>query len=475
MTSLRHILAAVTFAAATLASVAATASPFDVHGPGGRSSGMAGAQTASPDGPGAVYDNIGGLAGVEPGLQVGVFSTTAEAPILLKDRPDGYDVPDLEGSDALPSDETRRERRDTDSPSGLTGVVGGAVTDFGTDGTRGGVVVMIPTGGLIAGQTRFADERERAFSNQLHHELIGSRLHRPVVEMGVARELTDRISVGVGGTWLPGTTMSTEAYLAEPADQSNADLNTEIETSGQWGLLTGVVAELPHKFEAGLAFRQGVSFEVEGANEVQVRGMPAGGDESRQQMHWIPTSTPSSIRAGLARQFGAVEATVDARYTFWSTYRDTQGRDAGFDDTLQGRLGAEWEYSENTRLRAGTGFVPTPVPAQTGRTNYVDNSRALLSVGGGHDVSVLDRQLTASWHVRFQHLVVRDTDKRRRDDYPDCTPGETALCDEVPDDLENPETGQPYEEAQGLQTGNPGFPGFVSGGWLASVGLQVRY
>lgn len=475
MRQFRYGIALAAVVVGSFGSVAATANPFDVHGPGGRSTAMGGAQVASPDGATAVYDNVAGLAHTETGFQVGTFSTAGEAPILLKDRPDGYDVPDLDGSEALPSSQTRRQRTDTDSPDRLTGITGGAITDFGGTDTRGGLLVMLPTGGLIARQTRFADERERAFSNQLEHEIIGSRLHRPVIELGVGRSITDRIAVGVGGTYLPATAVSTESFVRDPSDQSDVDLNAEVRTSNQWGLLTGVTADLVGDLTAGLVFRQGVAFRMEGTNDVQVRGMPTDREDSRQNLDWVPVSTPSSLRAGLAFQTGDVEWTVDGRYTFWSSYVDTQAADAGFDDTLQGRLGAEWDYSRTTRLRGGLGYVPTPVPDQTGRTNYVDNSRLVASVGAGHELTIRDRPFEASWHIRFQHLLTRDTDKDQREDYPDCTPGETALCDEVPDDLEDPDTGQPYDEAQGLQTGNPGFPGFVSGGWVGSVGLEVRY
>lgn len=464
------------WAACVLAAVPAYANPFDVHGPGGRSAAMAGAQTAGADGATAIYDNVAGLSATPAGVQVGVFATVTEAPILLKERPDGYDVPDLGGrSPALPSSETRNPRSDTESPSPLVGVTAGVVTDFGGTKNRGGVLVMFPTSGLLVQRTRFADERERAFSNQLQHEVVGSRLHRPVIELGVARPLTERISVGIGGTYLPATSVTTEAYVADPADQSNADLNAEVRTGNQWGLLVGIDADLPRDLRAGLSFRQGVAFEMEGTNDVQVRGLPADEEETRQQLNWVPVSTPTSVRAGVAYGPGDIELAVDGRYTFWSSYVDTQGEHAGFDNTIQGRLGVEWKYSEDTRIRGGLGFVPTPVPDQTGRTNYVDNSRALVSLGAGHRFSFGEREFDASWHLRFQHLFFRDTDKEQLDDHPPCSPGETALCDEVPDDLEDPQTGEPYPEAQGLQTGNPGFPGFASGGWLGSLGVEVRY
>ena len=472
----KYGLAVAVLALSAVSASAALASPFDVYGPGARSTAMGGAQAAKPEGAVAIYDNVAGLADEEASIRVGAFATFGDAPILLKERPQGYDVPDLGSrSPALPSEQTRRQRRDTDSPDPIYGVNIGVVTDFGGTRTRGGVLVMLPTNGLIVQRTHFADERERYFSNQLHHEIIGSRLHRPVIELGVARQLTERIAFGVGGTYLPGTAVTTEAYVADPADQSEVDLNARVRTGNQWGLLTGVTVALPLDLTLGLVFRQGVAFEMEGANDVQVRGIESSPEDSRQELNWVPVFTPSSLRSGLAWARGNLEFSLDGRYTFWSAYVGTQGEDPRFSNTLEGRAGVEWTYSEETRLRGGLGFIPTPVPEQTGRTNYVDNSRLLAALGGGHGFQFGERAFEASWFVQFQHLLLRDTDKEQRDDYPDCAPGERALCDEVPDELRDPNTGQPYPEAQGLQTGNPGFPGFVSGGWIGSVGIEVRY
>lgn len=476
MQDMRHAVGLMVVVALSSVSSMATANPFDVYGSGARSTAVGGAQVASPEGASAVYDNVAGLAGQPVEFRAGAFATFLDTPILLKDRPDGYDIPDLGlRTPTLPSAHTRNERRDTDPPRSMYGIQAGLVSDFGDTDTRGGVLLMIPTNGLIELQTHFADERERKFSNQLHHEVIGSRVHRPVIELGLARKLTDRLAFGVGGTYLPGTIVATEAYVREPADQSNVDINADVQTGNRWGLLAGMTAAITDELDVGIAYRGAVAFDIEGANEVQVRGIDATEDESTQHLGWVPASTPTSIRAGLAWSPGPIEWSADARYTFWSSHVDSHGQETDFSDTLQGRMGIEWDSSPDTSLRAGLGFIPSPVPEQTGRTNYVDNSRILGSVGGAHHFSIWERDMEASWFLQFQHLWLRDTDKEQRDSYPDCTPGEKALCDEVPDDTRDPDTGEPYPEAQGLKTGNPGFPGFVSGGWMGAVGFEIRY
>jgi hypothetical protein len=44
--------------------------------------------------------------------------------------------------------------------------------------------------------------------------------------------------------------------------------------------------------------------------------------------------------------------------------------------------------------------------------------------------------------------------------------------DEVPDDAQV--SGEPFEGAEGLQTNNPGWPGFASEGWVFASSLYLR-
>ena len=83
--------------------------------------------------------------------------------------------------------------------------------------------------------------------------------------------------------------------------------------------------------------------------------------------------------------------------------------------------------------------------------------------------------LRIGWHLQWHFLVPRDEVKAQLEDHPACTPGVTDVCDEITGDDVNPATGVPWAEAEGLQTGNPGFPGWSSGGWLASMGFEASW
>ena len=99
----------------------------------------------------------------------------------------------------------------------------------------------------------------------------------------------------------------------------------------------------------------------------------------------------------------------------------------------------------------------------------------MASIGGGQPIELFGRKLTASWSVQLHHLLARDVNKSKESKAPVCNPGVTALCDEIADDTPHPETGALEPSFEGLQTGNPGFPGWISSGMLLAVGLDLTW
>ena len=93
----------------------------------------------------------------------------------------------------------------------------------------------------------------------------------------------------------------------------------------------------------------------------------------------------------------------------------------GFHDILIPRLGVEWRAFDRDRialdLRAGYRYEPSPVPEQTGASNYADASKHRFSLGAGLLLSriarVLPRQISIDAHFAVTALppqVNRKTD-----------------------------------------------------------------
>lgn len=93
----------------------------------------------------------------------------------------------------------------------------------------------------------------------------------------------------------------------------------------------------------------------------------------------------------------------------------SQAHPASFSDIVTTRVGAEWTPGDTWRLRAGLGYLPSPVPAQTGVTSFADGRRILGSIGAGVQIkpgAVLTRPLDLDLALAWQHvdhqLVVKD-------------------------------------------------------------------
>ena len=213
----------------------ADASPYDVYGASARASAMGGAHAATADGPEALHYNAGQLALSQPVMSVELLSTFGNARILLKDRPEGYDVPDIgPPAEALGSENTLNPRTDTDLNGPLVGLRVGAVTSVIFEGLHAGFAIFLPLPTPVTLDTYFPDERERYFSNRLQFERIGPKIHQLDLQFGLGYRVTEWLSVGVGAAYLPGFGVDTGVYLPDATDQQNARVNATIDTENAW-------------------------------------------------------------------------------------------------------------------------------------------------------------------------------------------------------------------------------------------------
>jgi long-chain fatty acid transport protein len=451
---------------------AAQAGPLDVWGFGGSGSAMGGTHAAHPYDAGAVHGNPAGLSVVAPGVTAGIMAIMPNTEILLAPRPAGYDVPDLEGSGALPSSQTPRQRRDTVDPAPTYALMLGGTTTLFMPSLKLGASLYLPMQSALTLETHYPDERERYASNQLQFTVLGSRLERLDLELGLAYSPVKWASVGAGVTMAPGAGLTTDVWVPNPADQSRADLNLDARPKLDWGINVGVHAQPREDLSIGVAWRSATGVTVGGDNRIVI---PGAEEVATQSFALTPSYTPAAVHAGLAWETSVITMHLDARYTLWSGWENNQGDPGGMRDTLALRLGAMYPLSERNSVMGGLAFEPTPVPEQSGRTSYVDNSRIVISGGSRHGFEWAETGWQLGWFAQLHMLLPRTTQKSVMDTAPPCTAGETALCDEVDDTLKDPRTGQTYQAAQGLQTGSPGFPGWSSGGWIGMLGVELSW
>jgi long-chain fatty acid transport protein len=158
----------------------------------------------------------------------------------------------------------------------------------------------------------------------------------------------------------------------------------------------------------------------------------------------------------------------------WSSYRDRQGeRPVGayaWSNTLSLGVGARHHYGQ-LRSFLDLQYVPSSVPLQTGRSNYVDNDR--VSTSGGIDYRF--ELFSIQWRVGLQaqlHMLLQRYQQKLDPTAAGNRDRAQLVRDEFPDDAIDTR-GQPIPSAKGLQTNNPGWPGFASSGLLGGGGVTL--
>lgn len=457
---------AVTIGGVVALTTPAQANIFDTFGAGARSQGMAGAVTALGGDHFSAFHNPAGLVEAPAGIGLGITGLFNRTAIRLKPRPTGYDPPRYG---------LLRPRADNEDAPGMSGVLLGFALPLFIDDLVLGGAVLLPLDGFGHANTHYADEREQAFGNQLQFELLGERMRTEVLSFGLGYRLLDWLSMGVGILVQPQTTTTTDVYTPNAADPGNVDLNLKIEPSARWALTLGLVAEPVRWLRIGVAFQDEMYFGVSGQNRVVIRG-ESEGDPVIQPLNFVSGYSPPRLAVSVAAvDLGGLKAALEGTWRGWSRYLDNHGAQTQFENTVEWKLGFEYAVSNRTRLRAGTAWVPTPVPTQSGRTNYVDNDRVVLSVGAGRDFELSEHQFSVDLGVQLHGLLGAEVNKKKaaNGQYPGCNTDTTDLCDE----LTEADGGLFIDPAatQGLQTGNPGFPGYTHGGYLVVTSLDLTW
>jgi long-chain fatty acid transport protein len=103
----------------------------------------------------------------------------------------------------------------------------------------------------------------------------------------------------------------------------------------------------------------------------------------------------------------------------------------GFTDVPVARAGVEWRVLERLALRLGYFFRPTPVPDQTGRSNFLDANAHVVSFGGGwsfDDPLKMARALTLDGAMQITALQPRSVEKSGPNRNPNYHFGGTQLA-----------------------------------------------
>lgn len=357
-----------------------------------------------------------------------------------------------------------------------TYVVAGIVAKLLKDRVALGLHALLPAGEFTRMRAFFNDEREQYFSNSLHPEMYADRMLALSLASGVGVKITDELSLGLGTTFALETSVNAGAYVIDASNLSNIllsmDAPVHMGVAPHFGvsyllanrLRLSATAHTPQRIELGTGFTFLLPNLIEDASSLKF---------VLDYMPW---------RAGFGAAFDIVKSpstsvsvVANVLWANWSTYKDRHGEvpsgTYAWRDTFSPTLGARYQKDRLTTALDLT-YVPTPVPLQTGRSNYVDNDRLGGSLGAEYKFDALGTTLSVGAQAQIHHLLTRFQRKLPTETSPDGTIVDPErVRDEVPDDAVL--NGSPVIGAEGLQTNNPGWPGFSSGGWILAGTVHV--
>lgn len=513
LTSLSTVLCAVALA------LPASASPLLEHTGGQMGSGGFNARFTE-SGTAAAYFNPAMLTRADNGLSVGAFVLSDQIRVRLNSREGlGVDVPQYpdrlrfsNGEETLPFDRmtfptselyggctiednpcaARPRQQDGSSGNTRAYALVGLVNRIIDEHLVVGLYAMLPLGQYTTARSFFVDEREQFFSNSLHPELYSDRLTAPSLSFAIGSELIDGLSLGVAFTIALLNDADAGVYVPDAGNQRDTlQLTTDVGVAAKVAphlgltyspidaLSISATAHSPSRFEINTGF---ANLLPNGDEQIATR------TTVHDYMPWI-----IGLGADYAFDVGRYDMSVVAgvTYTLYSNYinrvNERPTGDYAWSNIVSPSVGLRMDEGR-WRLMGDFAYLPSPVPEQTGRTNYVDNDRLTGMIGGEYDFDVAGLRMSVGASLQGHLFLQRSHTKiePRSEGVvsnpldPDYDPSVNAglVRDEMPDSIEDSlRPGEPWAPAAGLQTNNPGYPGYSSDGfmWGAGIHLSIYY
>ncbi len=490
-----------------LPSPAARASPlFELLGGVGGQAGLNG-RVAGPSAA-STYFNPALLPKAAPGFQAGVFVLYDSIHLTLDGR-SGVDVPDqyrgatnADGSVfRAPSLPTRWLRQGCASPectpalaprprqgSGSSDKVHvyqelGLVTPIVAGRLVLGLYALVPLGKLTTASSFFVDEREQFFTNSLHPELYSDRLTATSIAFGLGGQITRRLALGVDFTLGLRNTADAHTFVGNADDLSRTlVLSDNVGVEASLAPHFGVSYEPTDRLRLAATIHSVQRFDIKSSVSTF---LPDGNLQTARRtavhdyMPWqIGLGTSYDLISGGAAAptpHHELSLAATAVIGLWSSYVDRQGDRPSpgyaWSNTVSVGVGARHRYGPLHSF-LDVMYVPTPVPLQTGRTNYVDNTRMSTSAGVEYEIDARGVVVRVGAQAELNVLPPRNQHKLDPTDPRYAELKSQLVRDELPDGAID-SRGDPIAAASGLQTNNPGWPGFGSSGYLVGGGVTA--
>ncbi len=283
-----------------------------------------------------------------------------------------------------------------------------AYATYAPDGAfwRAGLAVYTPFGGGVDWGNNWPGR----------YELNELSLRAIFIQPTVSFKITDQFSVGGGFIYNVGTVELGRVLPAFNADGSPSTARLTGTGTGT-GYTLGAHYHLENEFAFSVTYRSKVVTSLnDGDAEFRVPQSIAGNFPNTNFSSELPL--PSSLSVGIAFPVAEkIKMAVDGSIINYNIYEQLAFEyesdripntvsEKNYQKSYTARVGVNYQAKEKLALRAGVGYIRTPV-----RENFVspetpDNNRYVLSAGVTYDI-------TPKWELNaayaFQHILPRTT------------------------------------------------------------------
>lgn len=303
-----------------------------------------------------------------------------------------------------------------------------------------GVNALIPAGSFMIMDPYFVNENEQYFSNSLRFQLYGDRLQNGSFSFAGAYYYKKFLSFGVGLTMSIASTADTQIYVDDVVEQKLDKMRPYVVAD------TNFIPHLAILLKTSKNFFITSTFHFEYKNSIDIKTKTMFFDYENKDGNKFNEQS-----VGFTYYYEPLRASLGFN---WKVLPD-------FLTIMSSVLYSKWS-SYTSRVNK----IPTPVPSQTGRTNYVDNSQIGFAFSWGKLFVFSFMKFNLSANFQLHYLIPRSVTKNLNQKY--------AVVDEFPDSVDS-KTGEYIEDSRGFQSNNPGYPGFGSSGLVLAGGLNLSF
>lgn len=252
-----------------------------------------------------------------------------------------------------------------------------------------------------------------------------STYYRTVINPTAAYKISDALSLGFGVSLGHSISHAGKTLVINPSTmvKTPTALKMEAEDSFNYSFNAGVLYKLNESVSMGLTYRSATDTDFEG--DVYLAGKKMSDVEMKYDH---PASAQGGIRLKVLENL-SIE--TDLVWTGWNVndrqveklknfvdpvtearFKALNGGSLAFDhnrswnNTIQYKIGTEWQATKELTLRAGYTYDPTPVPDETFDIGWPDTDRSVFNLGLGYAIN-------DSWSIDSAFLYVRSTPMRK--------------------------------------------------------------